>query len=176
MNRPILFLPLALLALPGTAEAASIGLGDDPHGSGVGLILGEPTGIALAWRSKGGGVALDAALAWSIPDDRFHVHADWLLTLATYRDPAAPTFCIPFYTGIGPRVRVGWESDRRADAALLGVRVPFGLAILPDATPVDGFVEVVPVLTLYPETSLDFDAALGARVFFGRKAAPPPTP
>jgi len=173
----VLAVLLALAAsLPASAGSRPVGLSESPHGVGLGLILGEPTGLALAWRSEGGGSTVDAALAWSVPDDRFHVHADWLLTLATYRDPEAPTFGIPFYVGLGPRIRVNWKSIRESDAALLGIRIPFGVAILPDAFPVDGFVEVVPVLTLYPETSLDLDAALGARVFLGRREAPPPPP
>jgi len=172
-------IPLAVLLVLAAASPASAGsrplrLAQSPHGVGLGLILGEPTGLALAWRPERGRSTIDAALAWSVPDDRFHVHADWLLTLATYRDPEAPTFSIPFYAGLGPRVRVGWESDRESDAALLGVRIPFGVSILPDEFPLDGFVEVVPVLTLYPETSLDLDAAIGARVFLGRREAPPP--
>jgi hypothetical protein len=180
MTRSLLLPALLTLAAaaPRVAEGGAIGLADTPQGAGVGLILGEPTGLALAWRPKTGNIMFDAAVAWSVPDDRIHFHADWLLTLATYRDPATPTFGIPFYTGIGPRVRVGWDSEHQADAALLGIRIPFGLMILPDAVPVDGFVELVPVLTLYPETSLDLDAALGVRVFFGRTAAStaPPTP
>ncbi len=160
-------------ATPSAAEPGGIGLGSAPRGFGLGPILGEPTGLGFLWRPSGGTSTFDAAVAWSVPDDRLHIHADWLLTLATYRDPATPSFSIPFYTGVGPRLRMGWKNERGSDAALLGVRIPFGMVILPNSVPVDGFVEIVPVLTLYPETSLDFDAALGARIFLGRRSSPP---
>src|SRR5512139_2585377 len=125
---PLVFPALLALATspPAAAEHKQVRLSESPHGLGLGIILGEPTGLALMGRPKAGNGAFDGALAWSVPDHRFHVHADWLLTLATYRDPEAPTVSIPFYTGIGPRLRVGWGGDPGSDAALLGIRVPFG--------------------------------------------------
>ena len=50
-------------------------------GLGVGVILGEPTGISLkAWTSDKH--AVDAAVAWSFSEnDSFQFHADYLSTI-----------------------------------------------------------------------------------------------
>lgn len=126
-------------------------------GVGLGLIVGEPTGISFKYWT-GSTTAFDAALAWSFIDEgAFHIHGDYLfhnLTLIS-----VPEGKLPFYYGIGARIKT-------ANDARLGVRVPLGLAYLFQNAPIDIFLEVVPILDLTPKTDFSINAAIGARYFF----------
>ena len=128
-------------------------------GVGLGLIVGEPTGIGgKYWTSTT--TAFDAALAWSFVDENaFQIHADYLfhnIRLITISEGK-----LPFYYGIGARLKT-------ANDIKLGVRVPLGLAYLFQNVPIDIFVEVVPILDLIPKTDFQINAALGARYFFNQ--------
>jgi hypothetical protein len=127
------------------------------NGIGLGLIVGEPTGISgKIW--TGSSTAFDGGLAWSFIDENaFQIHADYLfhnIRLITVSEGK-----LPFYYGIGARLKTASEIQ-------LGVRVPLGLAYLFQNVPIDIFVEVVPILDLIPKTDFQINAALGARYFF----------
>jgi hypothetical protein len=126
-------------------------------GMGLGLIVGEPTGISFKYWT-GSTTAFDAALAWSFVDEgAFHIHGDYIFH--NMRLISIPEGLLPFYYGIGARIKT-------ADETKLGVRVPLGLAYLFQNAPVDIFLEVVPILDLIPETDFGINAAIGARYFF----------
>jgi len=126
-------------------------------GIGLGLIVGEPTGISFKYWT-GSTTAVDAALAWSFIDEgAFHIHGDYIFhnfTLITI-----PEGKLPFYYGIGARIKT-------ANDTKLGVRVPLGLAYLFNSAPIDIFLEIVPILDLTPKTDFAINAALGARYYF----------
>jgi hypothetical protein len=127
------------------------------RGTGVGIIIGEPTGFSFKhWTSST--TAFDAAIAWSfINEGAFHIHADYLLH--SFRLIDVPEGKLPFYYGIGGRLKT-------SDKTRLGVRVPLGLAYLFQTAPVDIFLEVVPILDFIPKTDFRINAALGARYYF----------
>jgi len=78
-------------------------------------------------------------------------------------EPTGPSFKrLPFYFGVGGRIKI--EEGKKEDK--IGVRIPVGLDYLFADTPLDIFVEVVPVLDLVPDTDLDFNAAVGIRYLF----------
>ncbi len=145
---------LIALALAPTAAAAQGG----PFG--LGLILGEPSGLSaklfLDRRS-----ALDFALDFSFLDDAFYVHADYVLHFSSL---GRGTTVLP-YVGIGGKVAVK-DNDHDKDHDRFGVRVPLGIAFMPRSVPIDVFGEIVPGLTLLPETDPDVDAGIGIRYFF----------
>ncbi len=145
------------------AAEPAVTLASGPRGAGLGIILGEPTGLSLAWRRDGPG-GFDGAVAWSVPESKVHLHADYLHELVSFRDPAAPVVEFPVSVGIGPRLRLG--SGTSSKASVIGLRVPVCLGVRATEVPVEGFFELVPVLGLYPSTRMDFDAALGVRVYF----------
>ncbi len=124
---------------------------------GLGIIVGEPTGVSFKyWTSST--TAFDAALAWSFIDEgAFHLHADYLFH--NFNLLRIPEGRLPFYYGIGGRIKTATKSR-------IGVRVPLGLAYMFNDTPVDIFLEVVPILDLAPKTDFKINAALGARYFF----------
>jgi hypothetical protein len=126
-------------------------------GIGLGLIVGEPTGVSFKYWT-GSTTAFDAALAWSFIDEgAFHIHGDYIFH--NMRLISVPEGTLPFYYGIGARLKTSHDSR-------LGVRVPLGLAYLFQNAPVDIFLEIVPILDLTPKTDFSINAAIGARYFF----------
>ena len=127
------------------------------NGIGVGLIVGEPTGISGKYWT-GSTTAFDAGLAWSFIDENaFQIHADYIFH--NMRLITIPDGKLPFYYGIGARLKTATKIQ-------LGVRVPLGLAYLFQNAPIDIFIEVVPILDLIPKTDFQISVALGARYFF----------
>mgnify|MGYP001597969673 CR=1 FL=1 len=156
-----------LLAIQGSfAQHREFGRG---HDFGLGVIVGEPTGIsAKLWTSST--TAFDAGLGWSIGGDRFgkydgfyhggsrvHVHVDYLWHSF---DAIHSTENLPLYYGVGGRINSG--APYTISAAVRGV---LGIAWLPRETPLDVFFEIAPSLQLTPSTGFGVDVGLGARYF-----------
>ena len=169
----ITFLGLALTASPANAEGvASVRLAESPTGVGLGVIVGEPTGLSMVVRNESAMVTA-AAMAWSVPESKLQLHGDMLFGLLTVHDPNAPNVAFPIYTGVGLRLRLA--GDPSADnftgpsdlPVQIGLRMPVGISLLPNDFPLDAFVELVPVIGVFPTTNFDLDAALGFRAFFG---------
>ena len=125
---------------------------------GVGVILGEPTGLSFKqW--VGDRTALGAAAAWSFGEESaFHVHLDYLIHTGGRPDPDIGRML--FYVGIGGRLKA------EEDEARLGARVPLGLVYEFDESPIDAFFEVAPILDIAPETELRINGGFGIRYFF----------
>lgn len=143
----LLIILVAFCSAAGTAQ----------EGFGIGIILGEPTGISFKnWLSPNH--AIDGAAAWSFEGhDAFHLHVDYLF----HHDNLAKVEGgkLLFYYGIGGRLKM-------QDRSRLGVRIPFGAAYLLRASPLDFFLEIVPIMDLAPETELEFNGGFGIRLYF----------
>jgi len=124
---------------------------------GLGIILGEPTGVSgKLWTSSEN--AFDFAAAWSFQDDgHLLLQADYVWHI--FRLIPVSSGRLPFYVGIGGRVVF-------ANKPTIGVRVPLGLDYMFSNAPVDIFLELVPILDLAPSTDFDFGAGIGARYWF----------
>jgi hypothetical protein len=151
---PLVIILAAMASLSAPADAA-----EGPFG--LGIILGEPTGLsAKVWLN--GRMAIDGAGAWSFTDQAaLHLHADYLVHFFNRLDVDRGS--LPLYVGIGGRVKFLDEDD------LVGIRVPLGAAYLLEGVPVDIFFEVVPLMDVAPETEFRMNAAIGFRYFFGRE-------
>jgi hypothetical protein len=128
------------------------------HGTGVGIIIGEPTGISIkGWLSSKS--ALDAGLAWSFTHEAsIHVHADYLIhSFDVFDRPNG----LNLYYGIGGRIKVGNDEKAR-----IGMRMVGGLDYMFRTAPFDLFLEIAPILDFVPETKLNANAGFGARFFF----------
>jgi hypothetical protein len=137
---------------------------------GLGVILGEPTGIsAKLWVSPIN--AFDFGLGWSLGGDRIgdfnggynggsrvHFHMDYLWH---WFNAIHASERFPLYTGVGGRINTG--AGYNNSAAVRGV---LGIAWLPHHAPIDIFLELVPSLQVVPSTGFGIDAGLGARFFF----------
>ena len=154
--KKVLILTVALLMSVsfGTATA-----GSNSSGFGMGIMLGEPSGLSgKLW--SGGINAFDFGLAWSTSKNSgvaFHADYVWHKMDMITVDKGA----LPFYYGIGVRYRNRDNSDDN-----IGVRVPFGLDYLFTQSAFDVFFEVVPILDLAPDTDFDINVAIGGRYFF----------
>lgn len=128
-------------------------------GFGLGVILGEPTGISgKYWVDNEH--ALDFGLAYSFvhPNKTFSLHGDYLLHLPNL---IKSSYRFPVYYGFGARIHFG-----NKDGNTLGARGVIGILWMHDSLPIDAFIELAPVFNLFPETSLHFDFAIGGRYYF----------
>lgn len=152
----LIFVTGAFICLnPGIAKSQA-----DPGNEGnfgIGVMLGEPTGISVkSW--NGDYSAFDIGAAWSLSDrdEAIHLHADYLLH-SWFDD--IENGRLAFYYGIGGRIIF-------SDDANAGIRVPLGLNYVFQTAPFDVFVEAVPILDLTPDTEFAGNGAVGIRYYF----------
>jgi hypothetical protein len=140
------------------------------HGIGLGVIIGEPTGIdAKLWTSDY--AAFDFGLGWSIGGDRIdkyngyynggsrvHIHIDYLGHSFEF---IHSTGRFPLYYGIGGHINIGAGYN-----SALAMRCVIGVAWLLREAPIDIFLEFVPSFQLTSPSGIGFDAGIGARYFF----------
>ncbi len=130
-------------------------------GIGVGLMIGEPTGLSgKYWVSQTN--AFDAGVAYSFfsAHKGLMFHVDYLTHLQKiYFNGLA---FLPYY-GFGGKF--GIANDKKSSFAARGV---VGIAFLVKEKPIDIFLEVAPAFDLLPATGISVGAALGARYFFVR--------
>jgi hypothetical protein len=152
MKRNILFtMALGLMMILAKPVAAQ------DHGFGMGLILGEPTGLsAKLWTSSDN--AFDFAAAWSFKGDgNLLLQADYVWHF--FELMPVPSGKLPLYIGIGGRVVL-------ADDPSFGIRIPIGIDYMFADAPIDVFLELVPILDLSPETDFGVGGGLGIRYWF----------
>ncbi len=126
---------------------------------GIGVILGEPTGLSAKY-FLGGNKAFDFGLAWSFGNNaNIHVHADYLLHRFDLFD--VDTGRLPFYYGLGARIKTGNNNN-------VGIRIPIGVSYYFQNDPLEIFFEIVPVLDLAPQTEFSGNGGLGLRYYFGK--------
>ena len=150
MRKVILLILMMGVIFCGTTLAQS-------RGFGLGVILGEPTGINFKhW--TGSKTALVGAAAWAFDhENSLHLHLDW--TFHNFRLIKAEKHVLPFYYGLGIRYK---DEDRDR----VGIRFPLGLIYMFDDAPVDIFLEIVPIFDLTPKTEVSFNGGIGARYYF----------
>ncbi len=140
-------------------------------GTGVGIILGEPTGLCFkSWLS--GTTAVEGGAAWSLGDNEgVYLFADYVLhSLNIVDDPSADLYGLMFTYGFGGKVRF-YEKDNPPpqedeSKVIFGARIPLGLAYPFEGAPVDIFVQIVPGLDLIPDTDFEVAGGIGARLYF----------
>lgn len=167
MRRWVISLCLAVAAVaPAPAFAAPSAGGP----VGVGISLGDPTGLsAKAWLNAQN--ALDFAASWSFEDERFAIYTDYLFHFwgGMPKEVRRRAWEVPLYAGVGGKVSLGKGGRGRfdgEDGVGVGVRVPLGISMIFRDAPFDIFVEVAPGLLIVPETAFDLDGALGGRFYF----------
>jgi len=126
-------------------------------GFGLGIIVGEPTGISFKnW--LGSQTAIDGGIAWSFTkNESLHFHLDYLIH--NFNIFKTKTYNLALYYGIGGRVKAEEESR-------VGVRIPVGINYLFRGAPLDIFLEIVPVLDLIPGTEFELTGGVGIRYYF----------
>jgi hypothetical protein len=131
---------------------------------GMGIIVGEPTGIGAKLHLDSGN-ALAFGLAWSLEgDNELHIHTDYLFH--NYDLIPVEQGQLPLYFGVGGRIKINEEHHGRGGDDNVGVRFPVGLAYIFEGAPFDVFMEIVPILDLAPDTDFDLNGAIGGRYWF----------
>lgn len=169
-------LVLALLAAARTAQA------EPNHPFGLGLVLGEPTGLT-AKLYLGRPAALQFGLGWI---DTFNDYSGLYVNMDVLWHPAIltrqPAFTLPFYLGVGGRILDhNWRYYvNRTDYidqhdTHLGVRVPFGILFDFNHVPLDLYFELAVVVDLIffdqndpydDHRRVDLNGGIGARYYF----------
>ena len=136
---------------------AGLSYAQGSHNIGLGLMLGEPTGISFKmWNRQT--VAFDAGAAWSfVSEKHFQIHGDFLLhNFNLFR---VDTGRMALFYGLGARMKF-------ADQLTVSLRIPIGISYEFERTPVELFIEVVPMIDLVPATEVGMAGALGFRYYF----------
>jgi hypothetical protein len=135
---------------------------ENPEGLGLGFGVGEPMGLAVAFRPNPDHT-IAAMMGWSLTRGSLHLHADYLVTLKEIR-PTESTIAVSLYAGVGPTIDIGSRSVESG----FGVRIPAGVSVAFDK-PVDIFAEFAPVLGAIPDLQIYAAGTVGARVWFQPK-------
>jgi hypothetical protein len=158
---------IATLALFAATNANATEIGES-RAFGLGLQLGEPTGITGKLYLDGRTNAIDF-LVGSYYDAGFagdvYVHVSYhahLAELASGRGVA-----VPFRIGVGGFLNSGyWRFDDDANDIVFGARVPFGLDFDLETAPVQFYVEVAFEIAIIPFVGAGIDGGIGARYYF----------
>ncbi len=126
-------------------------------GIGIGVIIGDPTGISVKWW-KSPSQAYQLGGAWSfVGEGAVHLHGDVVFHQNHLIQQAPEGFST--YLGIGVRTKL--ERSFR-----MGIRLPLGLSYRFPQAPLDFFLEVVPIMDLFPATELRMNGGFGIRYYF----------
>ena len=154
----------AALILVLFASLAGLSFGESNHNVGLGIMLGEPTGISFKlWNRQT--TAWDAGAAWSFVGGKyFQIHGDFLLhNFNLFR---VDTGRMAFFYGVGARIKFGSTTDSGDTKTVLSLRVPVGISYEFEKTPIELFLEVAPMLNLTPATEVDIAGGVGFRYYF----------
>lgn len=140
--------------------------GDHKGAVGIGLILGEPSGVTGKLYLPED-TAITATIGGSFFQKGIYLGADFLWHPFLLQNNA--TFVMPFYFGVG--ALIGQKSTDEFKQTYLGGRVPAGLLFDFRSIPIDLFAEAafVPRLRISgrgEKTSLSIHAGFGARYYF----------
>jgi hypothetical protein len=127
---------------------------------GIGVVLGEPTGISgKYWLDEH--TAIDGAFGYSF-GDRFRFSMDYLIHTNAFDSPQ-----LPFYYGLGGAMAGdrGYIAKSRSGDFALGARGVIGVSYLFKRAPLDAFLEIAPIIFIAPPLGLSMDFCFGIRVY-----------
>ena len=162
---------LLAAAIAIAAPARAHGDGDLSRGSdkgtlGVGIILGEPTGITAKLYLKDD-VAIQGAVGSALIGGGLQLHADYVFH--PYILQSRPSFVLPVYFGPGVRL-IDYSNGRDDSSFAIGVRGVAGMLFDFKDVPLDAFVEVAAVLEYEFKdgrgAALRLNAGAGVRYYF----------
>ena len=125
-----------------------------------GIYAGKNSGLSVKkWESRW--AAYDYAAGWSTENKTiFHTKVDYLVHIYKLFDQ--PQGRLPLYYGIGGEIEFGENVES-------GIRAPIGLNYIFPRLPIDIFIEVAPVLNIFPGTTVSLSGAIGGRFHFTYK-------
>ncbi len=141
-----------------------------PSSPGLGIILGEPTGLSFSYILSRTNFA-DGAVAWAFPMNktgkpRFHLHGDFLFEWDIHSNPEDFEIELPgrfvFYAGPGVSIEIGGTT-------YLGFRTDLGMRYEFPGSPFDVFLEIAPGIHLLPDTDMLLEGGIGGRFYFSAR-------
>ena len=144
---------------------------DSAHGAdkgtlGVGLMLGEPTGLTAKLYLKDD-QAIQAAVGSALIGGGFQLHGDYVFH--PYILQSRPSFVLPVYVGPGVRL-IDYTNGREDSSFALGARIVGGLLFDFKQVPLDAFIEVAGVLEYEfrdgKGAAIRLNAGAGVRYYF----------
>jgi hypothetical protein len=154
----------AALAIILFGSLAGLTFAASNHNLGLGIMLGEPTGISFKLWSKPT-MAWDAGAAWSFVGGKyFQIHGDFLLH--NFNIFRVETGRMALYYGAGARIKFAGQDEFGDGSTVVSLRVPIGLSYEFEKTPVELFIEVVPMIDIIPATEANMAGAIGFRYYF----------
>jgi hypothetical protein len=142
---------LIFAAIIAPAMVSSQPLAAPRSGLGIGVVLGEPSGLAaIMW--LGGRNAIDLVAAWSFLGGSLYLQSDYQFHFAADRP-------LTFYTGVGGFAQFAEDPE-------IGFRVPLGVTYLFQQAPIDIFAELGAGMALIPETRFRLNGGVGFRFYF----------
>jgi hypothetical protein len=162
---------LALAAVLAIAAPARADTDDDSRGTdkgtlGVGIILGEPTGITAKLYLKDD-QAIQAAVGSAFIGGGLQLHGDYVFH--PYILQSRPSFVLPVYVGPGLRL-IDYTNGRDGSSFAIGARAVGGLLFDFKDVPLDAFVEIAGVLEYEFQDGAGFglrlNAGAGVRYYF----------
>lgn len=127
------------------------------RGLGLGVMIGEPTGISCkGWLSHSGAIQLGVGWPSLSETQGTVVSAEyiWHSHIFSSRE------YLPLFYGLGGLFGVSSGSDRMAARGI------FGIAWWPHHSSLDIFLQLAPALYFKPSSRFDFDFGFGIRYFF----------
>lgn len=134
---------------------------------GIGIIVGEPTGISGKYY-LGNDTAIDFAAGAAILGRGIQVHGDflWHPWVLDRKD----SFALPAYIGVGARILNHDSGGGDDDHVRFGLRVPVGIAFDFTRIPLDVFAELAGVLDYRTKGEshfgVDINGGAGVRYYF----------
>jgi hypothetical protein len=165
--RFVLLAAAIAVAAPARVDAdGDLSRGSDKGTLGVGIILGEPTGISAKLYLKDD-VAIQGAVGSAFIGGGLHLHTDYVFH--PYILQTRPSFVLPVYIGPGVRL-IDYTNGRDDSSFAIGVRGVVGMLFDFKEVPLDAFVEVATVLEYEFKdgrgAALRFNAGAGVRYYF----------
>lgn len=135
---------------------ALTGIANSQGKIGLGIIVGEPTGISGKMKVSDVN-SFDGAVGWSFNKySALHLHADYLYNVVKIGSE------LPLYLGVGGRIKLSSSSED----SRIGLRIPIGIVYQPSSKPFDLFIETVPMFDIAPTSEFNWNAAAGVRYYF----------
>ena len=142
------------------------GRGADKGTLGVGIILGEPTGITAKLYLKDD-QAIQAAVGSAFIGGGLQIHGDYVFH--PYILQTRPSFVLPVYFGPGVRL-IDYTNGRDDSSFAIGARLVGGLLFDFKSVPLDAFIEVAGVLEYEFKdgkgAAIKLNAGAGVRYYF----------
>lgn len=146
-------------------------------GFGVGLQVGAPTAITLKFASQGNTnivLGLGAGIGYRGSLFGLHLHGDYLFTVATLVNNAdinlsayiGPGLFIALFNANSYGFGFGYYYGGNYGLFGFGARMPLGLNLRFSAAPIEVYLELDPMLLVFPGVDFNIGASLGFRWFF----------